>query len=94
VRRRRNLAIGSRTVSGPDLQQLQGFRLRAGERVKRPIAKSRRQYALQSPALEIARELKGIRSSPFPGFIQPALATLHAKPPSGDRWVHEIKLQA
>jgi bifunctional non-homologous end joining protein LigD len=27
----------------------------------------------------------------FPGFIHPALATKIDKPPSGERWVHEIK---
>jgi hypothetical protein len=91
VWRDRHFASPGRTVPGPNLQQLQGFGLRIGECVKRPIAKSRRQYALQSAALEIARGLKGIRSRPFPEFIEPALATLHAKPPSGDKWVHEIK---
>ncbi len=29
--------------------------------------------------------------SPFPGFIEPALATSIGKAPSGDRWIHEIK---
>jgi bifunctional non-homologous end joining protein LigD len=29
--------------------------------------------------------------APFPGFIEPALATLVDKAPSGDRWIHEIK---
>jgi bifunctional non-homologous end joining protein LigD len=29
--------------------------------------------------------------APFPGFIEPALATSIEKVPSGDRWVHEIK---
>jgi hypothetical protein len=29
--------------------------------------------------------------APFPGFIEPALATSIAKVPSGDRWLHEIK---
>jgi bifunctional non-homologous end joining protein LigD len=58
--------------------------------VKR-VARSRRQYALQSPALEIARDLPGIRSRPFPGFIEPALASLHPRAPSGATWVHEIK---
>jgi bifunctional non-homologous end joining protein LigD len=29
--------------------------------------------------------------APFPGFVQPALATSIEKVPSGDRWVHEIK---
>ena len=27
----------------------------------------------------------------YPGFVEPALATMIEKPPSGDRWVHEIK---
>jgi bifunctional non-homologous end joining protein LigD len=27
----------------------------------------------------------------FPGFIQPALATKIDKPPTGERWIHEIK---
>jgi bifunctional non-homologous end joining protein LigD len=29
--------------------------------------------------------------APFPGFIEPALATSIEKAPNGDRWVHEIK---
>jgi bifunctional non-homologous end joining protein LigD len=29
--------------------------------------------------------------APYPGFIQPALASKIGKVPSGDRWVHEIK---
>jgi len=29
--------------------------------------------------------------APFPGFIEPALATSIAKTPSGERWIHEIK---
>src|SRR4029078_1010670 len=32
----------------------------------------------------------GIKA-PFPGFIEPALATSIEKVPSGARWVHEIK---
>ena len=32
----------------------------------------------------------GIKA-PFPGFVAPALATPIGKPPSGARWVHEIK---
>lgn len=58
---------------------------------RRPSAHSRRQYVLQSPALEIARGLPGVRGSPFPKFIEPALATLEPRPPRGARWVHEIK---
>jgi hypothetical protein len=29
--------------------------------------------------------------APFPGFIEPELATSIEKLPSGDRWIHEIK---
>jgi bifunctional non-homologous end joining protein LigD len=29
--------------------------------------------------------------APFPGFIEPALATSIEKAPSGERWIHEIK---
>jgi bifunctional non-homologous end joining protein LigD len=32
----------------------------------------------------------GIKA-PFPGFIEPALATSINKLPSGDRWLHEVK---
>ncbi|NLS16579.1 DNA ligase D [Rhizobium sp. P40RR-XXII] len=35
--------------------------------------------------------LKGARKAPLPAYIEPALATLVAKPPSGTRWLHEIK---
>jgi bifunctional non-homologous end joining protein LigD len=29
--------------------------------------------------------------APFPGFIHPSLATKIDKPPTGERWMHEIK---
>jgi bifunctional non-homologous end joining protein LigD len=29
--------------------------------------------------------------APYPGFIEPALATSIEKVPAGDRWIHEIK---
>lgn len=29
--------------------------------------------------------------APFPGFIEPALASPIEKVPSGSRWIHEIK---
>ncbi|MEY2539571.1 MAG: bifunctional non-ous end joining protein LigD, partial [Verrucomicrobiota bacterium] len=32
----------------------------------------------------------GIKA-PFPGFVEPALATSIDKVPSGTRWIHEIK---
>jgi bifunctional non-homologous end joining protein LigD len=34
---------------------------------------------------------QGAKKARFPGFIEPALATLKSQPPSGAKWVHEIK---
>jgi bifunctional non-homologous end joining protein LigD len=41
----------------------------------------------------MAPRAKGERAkkADYPGFVQPALATLQAEPPAGARWVHEIK---
>ena len=39
----------------------------------------------------IGRVIKGSEPAQHPGFIEPALATLRAKPPTGNRYVHEIK---
>ena len=36
--------------------------------------------------------MSGARESPFPDFIEPAHPTQHDRPPSGDKWVHEIKV--
>ncbi|MET0359754.1 MAG: DNA ligase D [Pararhizobium sp.] len=34
---------------------------------------------------------KGAKAAGLPDFVEPALATLKPKAPSGDRWIHEIK---
>jgi len=52
---------------------------------------ARRQSDLQSSAFKIAKELPGVRTTRFPGFVEPALAELRDSTPSGKRWVHEIK---
>jgi len=36
-------------------------------------------------------KIKGAIKSAMPTFVEPCLATLVAKPPTGDEWVHEIK---
>jgi bifunctional non-homologous end joining protein LigD len=36
--------------------------------------------------------LSGAKKAPFPGFVDPCLALLVGKPPEGDGWLHEIKL--
>lgn len=39
----------------------------------------------------IARTLRGVKTAPFPGFIEPCKPTLRPKPPVGDKWQYEIK---
>src|SRR5215207_1232682 len=58
--------------------------------VKR-LPPSRRQYVRTFPASLLAKKIPGAKPAPFPGFIEPLLATLRPKSPSGDQWVHEIK---
>ena len=36
-------------------------------------------------------KVKGAKKSKMLGFVEPALASLAASPPSGERWLHEIK---
>ena len=35
--------------------------------------------------------IEGATEGPLPGFVEPMLATLAKSPPTGDRWLHEIK---
>ena len=51
-----------------------------------------RQSTHRSSARFIARTLKGAKPAPFPGFVEPCLATLKDEPPAGPHWVHELKL--
>ncbi|MGH7058443.1 MAG: non-homologous end-joining DNA ligase, partial [Acetobacteraceae bacterium] len=39
-----------------------------------------------------ARGIRRIANDPLPDFIEPELATLVTKPPSGPDWIHEVKL--
>jgi ATP dependent DNA ligase domain len=61
--------------------------------VRSALTRSQRQYAhvQNGPAQRLARELKGAKGAPFPDFIEPMQPTLVPKPPSGHRWLHEIK---
>ena len=35
--------------------------------------------------------IEGAAEAPLPGFVEPMLATLTKAPPTGERWLHEIK---
>ena len=45
----------------------------------------------KTPARAPPQKVKGGRRATLPGFIEPQLATLTNKPPTGDAWVHEVK---
>ena len=43
------------------------------------------------PAPVDPTKCKGARKAALPRFVEPALASLTARPPTGERWLHEIK---
>ena len=42
--------------------------------------------------LKLIKKLPGARKTAMPAFVPPQLATLVDKPPAGDEWFHELKL--
>ena len=42
--------------------------------------------------LKQLKKLPGARKTAMPEFVPPQLATLVDKPPAGDEWFHELKL--
>jgi bifunctional non-homologous end joining protein LigD len=56
---------------------------------KAPAKKTARKAA--APAVDPS-QIPGARKAKMPVGIEPALATLVSEPPSGDEWIHELKL--
>ena len=62
--------------------------------IKKP--KSKKPVEKPLPAVEVKAvpdpaKIKGAKKAAMPGFVEPALASLVAHGPSGERWLHEIK---
>ena len=60
----------------------------------RPLTSAGRKTAgavMGSDPTSDPRSVRGARPGPLPSFIEPQLASLAGKPPTGDSWVHEIK---
>jgi bifunctional non-homologous end joining protein LigD len=55
-----------------------------------PKARAAQTKARKQPLPDIGK-IAGARKRPLPDFVEPSLATLCEKPPSGPKWVHEIK---
>jgi len=62
---------------------------------RKPAAKRKKAAAEaeppDAPPLPDPAAIDGARKATLPAFVEPALATLSANPPSGERWLHEIK---
>ncbi len=62
--------------------------------LRRPVSR-RTAAAADAPGLIVAFQRKKPAAigdkAPYPGFIEPELATSIEKVPSGERWIHEIK---
>lgn len=72
-----------------------GWSSKTGKITRKPAAKPRKSAKPEPqpeapPDLDAAR-IKGAKKAALPGFVEPALATLVAKPPAGAGWLHEIK---
>lgn len=48
--------------------------------------------ATKKPAAATATRVTGVKRAPLPDFVPPTLATLVDRPPSGEQWLHEIKI--
>ena len=53
-----------------------------------PVPSAQPQASVKRPS-RVA--VKAAKAAPLPSFVEPQLASLAAKPPTGDSWVHEIK---
>lgn len=71
-------------------QGLPGSSSKTGGRTKIPRKAATEPSAADVP-LPVPVAPKGAVKGELPGFIGPALATLAKRPPSGARWLHEIK---
>src|SRR3984885_14762345 len=59
----------------------------------KPRARTAARRSGTAPARKSPKEAAPTKGSktPLPGFVEPMLATLAKSPPTGDRWLHEIK---
>ena len=51
-----------------------------------PLATNRTPGSLPNPS-----RVRGVKRASIPAFLEPKLASLGSRPPTGDRWIHEIK---
>ena len=69
-----------------------GARQKSAVEAREAVAALKNKKAEKSKRLVTPKLATGKRGKPPPDFVPPQLATLVTSPPSGDQWVHEIKL--
>jgi bifunctional non-homologous end joining protein LigD len=80
----------ARDADDPDILEERPESVKTGRAVEE-VAGEPPGWSSKTGRIERAKPPKGARQAPFPGFVEPELATLRPAPPSGSRWVHEIK---
>ncbi|MDX3924946.1 MAG: DNA ligase D [Shinella sp.] len=63
-------------------------------RIKKKASKAKQiadDETSDAPAAPDPSKVKGAKKAALPDFVPPTLATLSSSPPSGSRWIHEIK---
>ena len=75
-------------ADAPDRSVWHSNRAEPAEKPKRAAAKP----ATKAAAAARGGGTKGVKKTKLPDFVPPTLATLVDRPPSGDQWLHEIKI--
>ena len=64
-------------------------RIKAPDKVQKPTSKAAKATQAASPVDPAS--IESAKKASMPGFVEPMLASLAKSPPSGERWLHEIK---
>jgi bifunctional non-homologous end joining protein LigD len=78
----------ARGAGAPDILEERPESAKTGRRVEDVAGEA---PGWSSKTGRIARKARRVAAAALPDFVAPALATLVAKPPAGDAWLHEIK---
>jgi bifunctional non-homologous end joining protein LigD len=68
-----------------------GWSSKTGKITPKHATRAKAEPAPEPPPVPDATQVKGAKKAALPSFVEPALATLVAKPPIGAGWLHEIK---
>lgn len=87
----------ARGEDAPDILEERPESVASGRSVEEVAAEAeegaapKRRPKAKAAKAQPAPEIDGAKKAKMPDFVQPALATLRAKAPEGEGWIHEIK---